>query len=100
MNDLTGKPLSKEEIGAALASLPGWSFERESISREFQFGSFREAMGFIVRMAFEAESLNHHPEMTNVYSTVGITLRTHDAGNTVTDYDIQMAERLNQISWI
>ena len=57
-------------------------------------------MSFIMRIAFEAEELDHHPELSNVYNKVGVTLRTHDANNNVTSLDIELARRINHLSWI
>jgi len=93
-------PLTAAKITAALATLPGWSFRRYALTKSFTFGSFREAMSFMVRASFEAEAMNHHPEWTNVYNRVAIRLNTHEAGGRVTAKDIQLAERLQKISWV
>ncbi len=93
-------PLSEPEIDRALEQLDGWHFAENSIGKTFQFGDFREAIGFIVRISFEAEAMNHHPELSNVYSQVHIALSTHDAGNRVTAKDLELARRINDISWI
>ena len=74
------EPLTENQIQEALASLPGWAFADQTISRTYRFGSFTEAIGFITEMAFACERANHHPDLTNVYSTVTIRLNTHDAG--------------------
>jgi 4a-hydroxytetrahydrobiopterin dehydratase len=94
------KPLSAEEIAAATTALPGWSFERDALAKTFTFGSFREAMSFLGRVAFEAEELNHHPEWTNVYNRVAVRLNTHDAGGKVTQKDVELARRMQKISWV
>src|ERR1044071_8051415 len=94
------KPLSSEQITAATAALPGWSFEREALAKSFKFGSFREAMSFMARVAFEAEELNHHPDWSNVYNRVAVRLNTHDAGNKVTNNDVELATRIQKISWV
>jgi 4a-hydroxytetrahydrobiopterin dehydratase len=94
------KPLTPEQIRAACAPLPGWSFERDALAKNFQFGSFREAMSFMHRVSFEAEELNHHPEWTNVYNRVSVRLNTHDAGGRVTDKDVELAKRIQKISWV
>jgi 4a-hydroxytetrahydrobiopterin dehydratase len=94
------KPLSRGKITAALAGLPGWSHRRDALAKSFKFGSFREAMSFMTRVAFEAEELNHHPEWTNVYHRVAIRLNTHDAGGKVTAKDVELAERIQKISWV
>jgi 4a-hydroxytetrahydrobiopterin dehydratase len=93
-------PLAPEQIQSALARLPGWKHEDGALTKKFKMSSFREAMSFIVRVAFEAEALNHHPEVTNVYSTVRFALRTHDAGDQVTDRDVELATTIQRISWV
>lgn len=93
-------PLSADEIGRALAGLPGWRVERDALEKSFQFGSFREALSFMVRAGFEAEALNHHPEWTNVYGCVAVRLCTHEAGDRITAQDVELAVRLQRISWV
>lgn len=92
-------PLTAAKIKTALATLPGWKFQRNALAKAFKFGSFREAMSFMVRAGFEAEAMNHHPEWTNVYDRVAIRLNTHDAGGKVTAKDVELAKRLQKISW-
>ncbi len=55
-------------------------------------------MAFLVAMSFEDESLDHHPEINNVYGTVRIRLTTHDAGNKVSAMDLELARRINSVS--
>ena len=93
-------PLTQTEIDAALAELPGWRLEDDRLRKTFRFKNFREAVSFIVRMAFEAEALHHHPELRNVYHTVDIALTTHDAGNKVTQMDIDLARAIEHFSWV
>jgi 4a-hydroxytetrahydrobiopterin dehydratase len=93
-------PLTAQEITTALARLPGWARDGEALAKTYTFPSFREAMSFIVRVAFEAEEMNHHPEWTNVYGRVAVRLSTHDAGGRVTAKDVLLAERLERISWV
>ncbi len=97
---MASTPLTPDEIAAALRELPGWSFERDALARTFQFGSFREAMSFMVRVGFEAEAADHHPEWTNVYNRVAIRLNTHDAGNKVTAKDVALAKKIAGLSWV
>ena len=94
------KPLSPAKITAALTALPGWTFEGDALARTYKFGSFREAMSFMVRVAFEAEALDHHPDWTNVYNRVVIRLNTHDAGGKVTAKDVELAKKIQVISWV
>ena len=93
-------PLGKVEIDTALAGLPGWICENDALVKTFQFGSFREAMSFMMRVAFEAEQRNHHPEWTNVYNRVAVRLSTHDAGGKVTAKDVDLAKKIQAISWV
>src|SRR5437879_6130381 len=93
-------PLTAAEIKAALATLPGWSDERDALAKSFKFGSFREAMSFMVRVSFEAEAMDHHPDWSNVYNRVAIRLNTHDAGGKVTAKDVELAKRIQKISWV
>ena len=88
-------PLDPDAIHDALEDLPGWSFDDDTLTASFELADFQEAVAFIVRIGFHAEDLNHHPELFNVYNTVDITLTTHDAGNTVTALDVEMARRIN-----
>jgi 4a-hydroxytetrahydrobiopterin dehydratase len=94
------EPLSNDRITDALARLPGWQHESNALTKRFSFHGFPEAISFLVRIAFEAERREHHPEIKNVYSTVDITLRTHDAGNRVTQKDVDLASAIEKISWV
>lgn len=82
---------------AALAKLSGWSEVkgRDAITKTFEFKNFNEAFGFMSRAALMAEKLNHHPEWSNVYSTVEVTLSTHDAGG-LTELDIKLADAMDR----
>jgi 4a-hydroxytetrahydrobiopterin dehydratase len=90
------QPLTRSEIKTALAKLPGWSFGKNKLTKQFQFKTFRDAMAFIVRLAFEAEALNHHPELMNVYNRVTIALNTHDADGKVTAMDVALAGQIEK----
>ena len=73
--------LTAEEHATWLAALTQWSSARDgnAIQRSFQFNDFSEAWGFMSRVALIAETQGHHPEWSNVYNAVEITLTTHDA---------------------
>lgn len=96
-------PLTKAKIEAALtdgAGLPGWACKRDALVKTFKFKSFKEALGFMVRVGFEAEAMNHHPDWTNVYNRVKVKLNTHDAGGKVTAKDVELAKRMQAVSWV
>lgn len=90
--------LTPEEIAAALDSLPGWSHEGDALRKTFKFDNFRAAMAFMVRLGYEAEQRDHHPELFNVYSTVEIALNTHDAGGKVTEKDADLARAIEAVA--
>lgn len=93
-------PLRPEAIERALAELPGWRFEEDRLKKTFTLKNFRAAISFIVRMAFYAEDLNHHPEVRHVYNTIDIALTTHDAGDKVTELDVALAQAIEGFSWV
>ncbi len=81
----------------ALAELTDWHEVqgRDAIARTFVFTDFNEAFGFMARAALVAEKMDHHPEWSNVYKTVEVTLSTHDAGG-VTVKDIALAKAMDR----
>ena len=93
------RALTSEEIHTALGTLAGWRHEGDALQKTFQLKNFREAMSFLVRMGFEAEQRDHHPEIKNVYGRVEILLRTHDADNKVTQADVELARAIEGFSW-
>ena len=92
-------PLSDDEIDAALPD--GWERQSDAdgsvIERTFAFDDFRTAFAFLTRVAFEAEGMDHHPEISNVYDHVALALSTHDAGDRVTETDLELARRINAL---
>ena len=74
-----------------------WKEENNTLTRNFKFKDFIEAWSFMTKVAMVAEKMNHHPEWTNVYNTVNITLTTHDKGNTITEKDRELAEKIDTL---
>lgn len=74
-----------------------WQHSNNTLHRIFVFKNFSEAFAFMTRVAIEAEKMNHHPLWKNVWNQVEIWLSTHDAGDVVTEKDIELAERINHI---
>ena len=90
------------KIGAdeALKRLPGWrppTTGRDYIQRAYLFKDFITAITFMMRVAFMAEKLDHHPEWHNVYSLVNVTLTTHDADG-VTELDVVLASHMDIVA--
>jgi len=75
----------------------GWIEKDNTLYRKLEFKNFSEAFAFMVRVAIEAERMNHHPQWTNVYNKVDISLSTHDAGDIITDRDVKLAEKINNL---
>jgi 4a-hydroxytetrahydrobiopterin dehydratase len=91
------EPLSDAAIADALDDLPDWVHEDDKLKTTVELTDFREAVSFIVEMAFYAEEMNHHPEISNVYNTVDIALTTHDAGDKVTATDVKLARQIDAL---
>ena len=91
--------LSGDARKSALTRLKGWSNvkDRDAISKKFVFADFNQAFGFMTRAALIAEKMDHHPEWSNVYKNVEVTLSTHDAGG-VTDLDVKLAEAMDKLA--
>ncbi len=87
--------LSEEEIKQEVSKLKEWSIVNGKLIKEFIFKDFNSAIGFIVRVALEAEKLNHHPEWFNVYNKVRIELITHDI-NGISNFDILLAKKIEE----
>ncbi|WP_423819444.1 4a-hydroxytetrahydrobiopterin dehydratase [Salinimicrobium sp. TIG7-5_MAKvit] len=88
--------LDEKEIKSKLEELEGWEYKDDAIHTSFQFENFKEAFSVMVRIAFEAEAQQHHPQWTNVYNELEISLSTHDAGG-VTHKDFKLARSIEDI---
>ncbi|MCF4101703.1 4a-hydroxytetrahydrobiopterin dehydratase [Gillisia sp. M10.2A] len=90
------KKLSEKEITEKLESLEGWTYSENAIHTSFQFENFKEAFTLMTRIAFEAEAQNHHPDWSNVYNELEISLSTHDSDG-VTEKDFKLAKTIEGI---
>ncbi len=90
---LTGKARSD-----ALGALEGWTevSGRDAIRKSFTFADFNQAWGFMTRVALAADKADHHPEWSNVYNRVHVTLTTHDAGG-LSQRDVKMAMAIDAL---
>ena len=88
--------LTAEERTQALADLSGWapSPGRDAITKDFKFKDFSQAFGFISRVALAAEKLDHHPEWSNVYNRITVTLSTHECGG-LSPLDLKLAHMID-----
>ncbi|TNE46552.1 MAG: 4a-hydroxytetrahydrobiopterin dehydratase [Deltaproteobacteria bacterium] len=90
--------LTHEQVQSALAELSGWTHENDKLKKTFERQDFKDALSFIVRLGLHAECMDHHPELFNVYNRVVIELTTHDAGNKVTQKDVNLAKAIESIA--
>lgn len=98
MSEMEYRLLTSQEIEEALKKLgPQWSIREGKLYRKTIFKDFVEAVGFMLKVAIEAEKLQHHPEWFNVYNVVEIWLTTHDLGG-ISTYDVKLAEKINEHS--
>ncbi len=83
-------PLSDDEITSGLASLPGWERTGDEIAKEYRLDNFRDAVAFVVRLSYEAEAANHHPDLDIRWNRVLVRLSTHSEGG-ITAKDLDLA---------
>ena len=88
--------LSKEDIEKKLLRYPDWDYFDDALHAEFEFENFKDCFSAMSRIAFECEAQNHHPNWSNVYNVLTISLSTHDAGG-VTDKDFKLAAAIETI---
>lgn len=74
-----------------------WLEKENKLERTFHFKDFSEAFAFMTRVAILAEKMNHHPNWSNVWNKVHITLCTHDAGDVITDKDRILAREIDKL---
>ncbi len=88
--------LTEQDIEKKLLRFPDWEYFDNAIHAEFEFENFKDCFSAMNRIAFECEAQNHHPDWTNVYNVLKISLSTHDA-NGVTIKDFELAEAIDKI---
>ena len=96
---LKAEKLNQDAIEKALGTLDGWRTSDDHIGLEktFQFSDFNAAFGFVARVALAADKMDHHPEWSNVYKTVNVTLTTHDADG-LSALDIKLARKMDTLA--
>ena len=80
-----------------IRKLSGWKRSKGKLHKEFKFGNFLKAFGFMKKVAVSAEAMNHHPEWFNVYNKVSVDLVTHDLGG-ISTFDVLLAGRMNALA--
>jgi 4a-hydroxytetrahydrobiopterin dehydratase len=91
------KILTSSEVSAFLkVSHNKWTFNESSIQRDFKFRNFIGAFSFMTAVALEAEKMDHHPDWSNSYNKVSITLTTHSPEG-LTQLDLDLARKIDQL---
>jgi len=93
---MSATKLSAAEIEARLDDLPDWGIDQHKLFRHFVFSNFVDAWGFMSQVALLAETMNHHPEWSNVYNRVEIYLTTHDADG-ISEKDFTLASQIDSL---
>ena len=91
------RKLTRVELEAAVPELAGWEEVDGKLQKQFKFGSFAEAIGWMVSVAIYADKIDHHPNWSNVYSRVAVELWTHDLG-ALSTLDVALAKRMNLLA--
>lgn len=88
--------LNQDQINFNLAKISGWNFENDSISKQFQFKDFIEALSFVNTVGLESEKMDHHPDILMfAWNKVKITISTHSASG-VTEKDFELAQKIEE----
>jgi len=84
--------LTDDEITDGLTALPGWERQGDEIVKEYRLGNFKDSVAFVVRLSYEAEAANHHPDLDIRWNKVRVALSTHSEGGlTARDLDLAAA---------
>ena len=96
VKSMATQKLSEVEISSAIAQLTDWTVVDHKLQRNFKFGDFVDAFGFISKVALIADKMGHHPELFNVYNKVKIDLTTHDADG-ISALDVELAQKIDKL---
>jgi len=95
---MTKQKLSDDAINKALADLPGWELQDGKLHKQYKFDTFAQALGWMVAAGIQADKMDHHPEWTNVYNKVTVSLVTHDLDNAISNLDVELAKKMDALS--
>ncbi len=90
------KKLTEIEISKKIKKIPNWTYQNKAIQTSYKFNDFKDTFFVMEQIALMAEKINHHPNWSNVYNVLNISLTTHDAGG-VTDKDFELAAMINVV---
>ena len=90
--------LSPDQLEKALQTLPDWTIQEGKLHKQFTFSSFAKAIGWMVTVGMVADKMDHHPEWSNVYNRVTVNLVTHDLGNAISSWDVELAQKMDLLT--
>lgn len=96
MEELAYRKLSAEEAQTALATTPGWVIEDGKLSKSFKFKLYKDGVVFATAVAYLADRLDHHPDLTILYGEVRVSVNTHSVDG-LSPYDFELARRIEGI---
>ncbi|MCV3216075.1 4a-hydroxytetrahydrobiopterin dehydratase [Plectonema radiosum NIES-515] len=95
---MSGYKLNEVELQNAISNLPGWTIKEGKLHKEYKFSSFAQAMGWMVSVAIYTEKIEHHPIWLNIYNLVQVDLMTYDLGNVISNLDVELANKMEELS--
>ncbi|MFZ0544438.1 MAG: 4a-hydroxytetrahydrobiopterin dehydratase [Candidatus Promineifilaceae bacterium] len=94
---MSRRKVSDDEVAEALKELPGWKVKDGKLHKNYKFGSFAEALGWMVSVGVHADKMDHHPDWCNGYNKVEVNLMTHDLG-ALSTYDLELAAKMEELA--
>jgi 4a-hydroxytetrahydrobiopterin dehydratase len=91
------KKLTEKEVEAAIQELPGWKVQKGKLHKAYKFDSFAQAIGWMVSVAVHADKLDHHPDWSNAYNRVEVNLVTHDMDDAISNLDVELARKMEEL---
>lgn len=95
---MSRRKLSSNELENELTTLPGWEVREDKLYKQYKFKSFAQALGWMVAVGVQADKMDHHPEWSNVYSRVTVSLVTHDLDNAISNLDVELARHMEKLA--
>ncbi len=89
--------LNDQEIEHRLKTAAGWTREGHLIRKQYAFATFPDGLSFLVRLGFEAEAADHHPDIAVDYRRVTLAYWTHSEGG-LTEKDFAGAATADRIA--
>ncbi len=94
--EMLKEKIADKDLSIAVTKLPDWEIIDGKLNRSFKFHNFVDACGFMTKVFLVSEKIDHHPELTNTYNHVAISLFTHDLDG-ISSLDIELAKRIDTL---